>query len=46
MWDFRPENFRETRDQRPRTHLMNQTWDPRPWTLEVGPETQDLEPNL
>lgn len=32
----------ETRDPRPRTHLVGETRDPSPKTLKVGPKTRDL----
>ena len=32
----------ETRDPRPRTHLVGETRDPSPKSLKVGPKTRDL----
>ena len=44
-----PKSGTETRDfwwdPRPGTHLVGATRDHRPETLNVGPETRDLEPN-
>ena len=44
-WEPRHRTFGGLQDLGPKTHLMGETWDPTPWTLKVGTETQDLELN-
>ena len=44
-WKPKPRTFGGIWDLGHKTHLMDETQDPRPWTLKVWPKTQDQKLN-